>query len=121
MNQHPTEGARIIIATQPDLDMAAVVAYEHHIMLNGGGYPSLTYARDCHRASKLVHVCDVYDALRTKRPYRDAWPSAKALAYLEERSGVEFDGKVAHEFVGMMRNWEPRVAMLTEDQPLPAA
>ncbi|MEJ2238280.1 MAG: HD domain-containing protein, partial [Gemmatimonadales bacterium] len=121
MNAHPTEGARMIIATEPDLDMAAVVAYEHHIMLNGGGYPSLTYARDCHRASKLVHVCDVYDALRTKRPYRDAWPSGKVLAYLEERSGTEFDGQVAHSFTEMMRNWEPRVAELTEDQPLPAA
>jgi len=121
MNEHPTEGARIIISTQPDLDMAAVVAYEHHIMLNGGGYPSLKYPRECHRASKLVHVCDVYDALRTNRPYRDAWPSAKVLAYLEERSGAEFDGRVAHAFTDMMRDWEPRVAVLTEDQPLPAA
>jgi putative nucleotidyltransferase with HDIG domain len=121
MNEHPTEGARIIIATQPDLDMAAVVAYEHHIMLNGGGYPSLKYPRECHRASKLVHVCDVYDALRTNRPYRDAWPSEKVLAYLEERSGVEFDGYVAHAFTNMMRDREQRVAVLTEDQPLPAA
>jgi len=121
MNEHPTEGARIIISTEPDLDMAAVVAYEHHIMLNGGGYPSLKYPRECPRASKLVHVCDVYDALRTNRPYRDAWPSGKVLAYLEERSGTEFDGRVAHAFTDMMRDCEPRVAVLTEDQPLPAA
>jgi HD-GYP domain-containing protein (c-di-GMP phosphodiesterase class II) len=69
MNLHPTEGARIIISSEPELDMAAVVAYEHHIMLNGGGYPKLAFPRDCHEASKLVHVCDVYDALRTNRPY----------------------------------------------------
>jgi len=120
MNAHPVEGARLIIAEEPELDMAAVVAYEHHIMLNGGGYPSLKYERDCHDASKLVHVCDVYDALRTKRPYRDAWPSEKVLAYLEERSGVEFDGAIAHSFSTMMRHWEPQVLQLTEDQPLPA-
>ena len=95
MNAHPVEGARIIITSEPDLDMAAVVAYEHHIMLNGGGYPCFSYQRDCHRASKLVHICDVYDALRTKRPYRDAWPSEKVLAYIEERSGTEFDGSTA--------------------------
>jgi len=121
MSSHTTEGARLIISSEPDLDLAAVVAYEHHIMINGGGYPSLRYPRDCHKASKLVHVCDVYDALRTKRPYRDAWPSAKVLAYVEERSGVEFDGEIAHAFTRMMQEWEPRVAPVTEDQAVPAA
>ena len=118
MIAHPVEGARLIITEEPELDMAAVVAYEHHIMLNGGGYPSFKYKRDCHSASKLVHVCDVYDALRTNRPYRDAWPSGKVLAYLEERSGVEFDGDIAHSFSTMMRHWEPQVARITEDEPL---
>ena len=119
MNTHPAEGARLIITEQPELDMAAVVAYEHHVMLNGGGYPSFKYKRNCHEASKLVHVCDVYDALRTNRPYRDAWPSGKVLAYLEERSGVEFDGDIAHSFSTMMLHWEPQVARITEDEPLP--
>jgi HD-GYP domain-containing protein (c-di-GMP phosphodiesterase class II) len=118
MNTHPSEGARLILASEPDLDLAAVVAYEHHIMLNGGGYPALRYPRDCHHGSKLVHVCDVYDALRTKRPYRDAWPMDKVLAYIEERSGTEFDGRVAHAFTKMMREWEPRVATVTEEEAI---
>lgn len=118
MNAHPVEGARIILSTHEDLDLAAVVAYEHHIMLDGGGYPSLKYSRDCHRASKLVHVCDVYDALRTNRPYRAAWPAEKVLAYLEERSGTEFQGEIAHAFTHMMQTWEPRSLTLeAEDQP----
>lgn len=121
MNRHPVEGARIILSSEAELDLAAVVAYEHHIMLNGGGYPQLTYARDCHQISKLVHVCDVYDALRTKRPYRDAWPSDQVLAYLEERSGTEFEGELAHAFTQMMREWEPRLTHLSEDEPLPDA
>ncbi len=119
MNSHPVEGARLILAAEGELDLAAVVAYEHHIMLNGSGYPQLTYARDCHVVSRLVHVCDVYDALRTKRPYRDAWPSDQVLAYLEERSGTEFDGELAHAFTRMMWEWEPRVAPLAADDPLP--
>jgi len=114
MNAHPVEGARIIITSEPDLDMAAVVAYEHHIMLNGGGYPGFSYKRDCHKASKLVHVCDVYDALRTKRPYRDAWPSDKVLAYIEERSGAEFDGSTAHAFAEMICARETQTMTLTE-------
>lgn len=121
MNAHPVEGARIIIETEKNLDLAAVVAYEHHIMLNGGGYPTLTWTRDCHSASRLVHVCDVYDALRTNRPYREAWPSDKVLSYLEERSGTEFDGDVAQQFVRMMRERETRVSTVAEDDAIPQA
>ena len=107
MNSHPAEGAKLILVSQPELDLAAVVAYEHHIMINGGGYPRFTYDRVCHQGSRVVHVCDVYDALRTNRPYRDAWASEKILAYIEERSGVEFDGEIAHAFTRMIREWEP--------------
>jgi len=110
MNRHPVEGARIIISSEPDLDLSAVVAYEHHIMLNGGGYPSLHYERECHHGSKLVHVCDVYDALRTDRPYRDAWSKEEVLAYLRERGGVEFDGDMVNAFLQMMTEWEPAAA-----------
>ena len=120
MNAHPVEGAKIIITSEPDLDLAAVVAYEHHIMINGGGYPTLAYPRGCHEASRLVHVCDVYDALRTNRPYRDAWPAGKILSYIEERSGSEFDGEIAHAFTRMVLEWEPNLADVTEEQPVPA-
>jgi putative nucleotidyltransferase with HDIG domain len=120
MNSHPVEGARIIISSEPDLDLAAVVAYEHHIMIDGGGYPTLQYPRACHQASRLVHVCDVYDALRTNRPYRDAWAADKILAYIEERSGAEFDGEIAHAFTRMIREWEPAVAeLLTAEAAVP--
>ena len=112
MNTHPVEGARIIIESEEPLDLAAVVAYEHHIMINGGGYPALKYPRDCHYGSKLVHICDVYDALRTDRPYRSAWPPAKVVAYIEERSGIEFDGDLAHAFTRMISTWEPQLARL---------
>ena len=115
MNQHPAEGARIILKSEEQLELPAVVAYEHHIMLNGGGYPTLRFRRDCHRASKLVHVCDVYDALRTNRPYREAWPQERTLAYLRDRAGVEFDPEMAGAFVRMMKQWEPQVAVMTDE------
>jgi putative nucleotidyltransferase with HDIG domain len=118
MNRHPADGARIIFASDKQLDLAAVVAYEHHIMLNGGGYPSLHYGRDCHRASRLVHVCDVYDALRTRRPYREAWESARALEYIESRAGTEFDGDVAKAFCSMMRQLDRRLVVVDEATPV---
>jgi len=122
MNAHPEQGARIILSAEENLDLAAVVAYEHHVMLNGGGYPRMHFGRPCHRASNLVHVCDVYDALRTKRPYRDAWEAEKILPYLEGRAGMEFDPDVVQAFMAMMRKWEPRMAVLeSEEAPVTAA
>ncbi len=116
MNEHPVAGARMLLEVDEDLDLAVVVAYEHHIMINGGGYPVLRYARDCHQASKLVHVCDVYDALRTRRPYREAWSVEKTLGYLEERSGMEFDPELCGAFVRMMKQWEGQVTVLSDAQ-----
>jgi putative nucleotidyltransferase with HDIG domain len=115
MNEHPGDGARIILRSEEDLDVAAVVAYEHHVMLNGDGYPRFQFRRECHYASKLVHVCDVYDALRTNRPYREAWPLGKTLAYLTDRAGIEFDPGLVGAFVRMMAQWEPQVTVMTDE------
>lgn len=116
MNSHTVNGARIIIETEEHLDLAAVVAYEHHIMLDGGGYPTLTFRRDCHYASKVVHVCDVYDALRTNRPYREAWGAEKVLSYIGEKAGTEFDPEIAGAFTTMMQKWESQLAVVTDEQ-----
>jgi putative nucleotidyltransferase with HDIG domain len=122
MNRHPVEGARIILESDQDLDLASVVAYEHHIMLNGLGYPQVRFRRTCHEASNLVHVCDVYDALRTKRPYRDAWPVGQVLPYIEGRAGLEFDPDYVRAFISMMRKWESQVAVIADERtPLPAS
>jgi putative nucleotidyltransferase with HDIG domain len=106
MQAHPVEGAKMIIESGRRLDLAAAVAHEHHIMINGHGYPTPHYRRSCHKASNLVHVCDVYDALRTKRPYRDAWEAERVMTYIEERSGTEFEPTAATAFIALMRKVE---------------
>jgi putative nucleotidyltransferase with HDIG domain len=117
MQQHPVAGAKLIIESGRRLDLAAAVAHEHHIMINGQGYPHHHYRRDCHKASKLVHVCDVFDALRTRRPYRDAWESSRVLGYIEERAGTEFEPEAAAAFVAMMRKAEKGIQL----SPMPTA
>jgi putative nucleotidyltransferase with HDIG domain len=119
MQRHTVEGARIIITSDRELDLAAAVAYEHHIMINGAGYPHCHFHRDCHQGSKLVHVCDVYDALRTHRPYRDAWESERVLDYIEKRAGTDFEPTIAAEFVRMMRLLEGRVQRTPASEPVP--
>lgn len=102
MRRHPVEGARILSARGQGNALAATVAYEHHIWENGErGYPLVSFTRRSHYASRLVHVCDVYDALSTRRPYREAWPWERALALLEEQAGTEMDPQMVRAFLSL--------------------
>jgi putative nucleotidyltransferase with HDIG domain len=113
---HPADGARMILEGEEPLDLAAAVAYEHHLCLDGRGYPRLHFHREATWASRLVHVCDVYDALRTRRPYRDAWSSSEALEYIQGRAGSEFDPAAVNAFLEMMGRWDQRISGM-ETQP----
>ncbi len=119
MRRHPVDGAKIIYESDRQLDLASAVAYEHHIMINGGGYPHRHFQRDCHKASLLVHICDVYDALRTHRPYREAWEADRVLAQIEKGMGWDFDEDVSKSFIQMMGQWERRVAVVDDKTALP--
>ncbi len=110
MQKHPVDGARMILQSDRDLDLCAVVAFEHHIMIDGRGYPARKRRCDCHHASRLVHVCDVFDALRTHRPYRVAWEPAAIFEYIGSRCGTEFDADVAHAFLEMVQARELALA-----------
>ena len=99
---HPVEGARILSARGIGNGLAATVAYEHHIWYDGrGGYPGFAFPRTTHYASRIVHVCDIYDALCSRRPYRDAWSREKALALIQSVAGTELDPAIAAAFVKM--------------------
>jgi HD-GYP domain-containing protein (c-di-GMP phosphodiesterase class II) len=88
-------------------------------MINGGGYPNRHFQRECHKASKLVHICDVYDALRTTRPYREAWEPDRILQQIEKGIGWDFDEDVSRAFIQMMGQWESRVAVVDDKTALP--
>lgn len=135
MRSHAAEGARMLGARGRGHALAAVVAYEHHIWTNGqGGYPGLRYPRRCHYASRVVHVCDLYDALSTRRPYREAWPRERTFALLKDRSGIEVDLEIVEAFMAMSarsqelrtplvevahNDWNMKVARAVEDLEAP--
>jgi len=110
VKRHPAQGAALLLDAHDSLDLAAVVAYEHHLRMDGSGYPRLTYARSAHFVSRLVQVCDVFCALSTDRPYRKAWPLDVILSFLDERSGFEFHPTIAAALTSLIR-----------DRPAPAA
>ena len=114
VQRHPGDGARLILQAGDAPEIAAVVAYEHHISYDGGGYPAFRYRRACHYASRLVHLCDVYDALRSPRPYREAWTAKRVLSYIDARAGTEFDPQLGPVFTRMMNGLEEAPAVLDE-------
>jgi putative nucleotidyltransferase with HDIG domain len=116
---HPVHGARALLSAEDSLDLAAVVAYEHHIRLDGGGYPALLFPRPTHFISRLIQICDVFDALRTARPYKKEWPQDFALSFLAERGGFEFDSEIVKTFTAVVAGADnaPAAARSPEAQP----
>lgn len=104
---HTTEGARMLIANDWN-PLATVIALEHHMHWRGGGYPERRHPRPPHHHSRLVQVCDVYDAVRTRRPYRPSLSHEAALGILEKGSGSEFDPLMVGTFGTMMRTVSPK-------------
>jgi putative nucleotidyltransferase with HDIG domain len=118
IERHPVDGARIIMASSKRQDVAALVAYEHHMRPDGTGYPLRTHPSAPQYASGLVRVCSVYNALRITRPHRPPLPAATALLFLEDRAGTEFDKELAMTFTNMMRRLEPHIAEVDRDTNL---
>lgn len=103
VTRHPFDGAAIIVETDAALDLAAVVAYEHHMKPDGTGYPTMIYPRAPHRISSLISVCDTYHALRSPRPFRESWPPDIIFSFLQQRAGFEFDSAMVDVVSEMMR------------------
>jgi putative nucleotidyltransferase with HDIG domain len=115
IQRHTVDGARILLASAGQMELAATVAYEHHLTWKGDGYPELAIPRETHPVSRLVQVCDIYDALRTRRPFRPPWPHARAVEFLNARSGDQSDPEMVEAFLAMIRQWEPRRVEIDEE------
>jgi HD-GYP domain-containing protein (c-di-GMP phosphodiesterase class II) len=79
---------------KPALD----IPHCHHEKWDGTGYPRGLKGEQIPLAARLFAVVDVWDALRSDRPYREAWPEEKALEYIHAESGKHFDPQVVKVF-----------------------
>jgi putative nucleotidyltransferase with HDIG domain len=78
------------------------IPYCHHERWDGSGYPRGLRAEEIPLAARIFAVVDVWDALRSSRPYRPAWPEDRVRAYLREQAGRQFDPKVVEAFLRML-------------------
>jgi HD-GYP domain-containing protein (c-di-GMP phosphodiesterase class II) len=122
MKRHPEDGARMLMGGAGRLpDLAAIVAFEHHLQFDGGGYPAVPAGWKTHVASEITHVADVYDALRSDRPYRLGLPPETAAQMMNADAGRVFDPyvlKVFFEQVAPRLTW--RKVDLSADPAAPA-
>ena len=83
---------------------ARLVAREHHERWDGTGYPDGKRGEGISLAARIVAVADVFDALTSKRPYKEAWSSERGIAAIEADSGKHFDPGVVAAFVSLFRD-----------------
>ncbi len=81
--------------------MAEVIALSHHERWDGSGYPFALKEEDIPLPGRIAAIADVFDALTSKRPYKDAWPSDRAFSVIEKESGRHFDPNVVEAFFGI--------------------
>jgi len=108
MKRHPEDGARMLMGAGRLPELAAIVAFEHHLQFDGGGYPAVPAGWKTHIASEICHIADVYDALRSDRPYRQGLPPETAAQMMTADSGRVFDPyvlKVFFEQVATRLTW----------------
>lgn len=99
MQQHPEIGAEILGESDSDLiELAKVVSLTHHEKWDGSGYPKGLKGQNIPIEGRIVALADVFDALTSVRPYKDAWPLDKTLAFIEEQTGKHFDPEVVTVF-----------------------
>ncbi len=99
MQSHTTIGYEILSNSQSKyMQMGAVIALYHHERFDGQGYPNGLRGTDIPLIARIVTVADVYDALASVRPYKDAWPVEEAIAYLKAQAGTQLDPKCVSAF-----------------------
>jgi putative two-component system response regulator len=111
MEKHADRGRRILGGSEsPVMRLAAEIAGSHHERWDGAGYPHGLKGEAIPQAGRIVAVADVFDALTTERPYKQAWSPERARAFLQENAGSHFDPSVVEAFLS---RWTAVQAFLT--------
>jgi putative two-component system response regulator len=103
MRTHTTIGAELLASgALPSAQMASLIARHHHEAWDGSGYPDGLAGEAIPLAARVAAIADVYDALTHARPYKQAWTHERAMAYIAENRGRQFDPQLASLFIEMM-------------------
>jgi putative nucleotidyltransferase with HDIG domain len=107
MRRHVVDGAEILRRTPEMPILAPVVAFEHHLRLDGSGYPFTVTRPSMNLGSMLCAIADVYDAMRSQRTYQQAHPTDRILAVLKRNEGSQLDQNLVRRFVQLLGIYPP--------------
>jgi putative nucleotidyltransferase with HDIG domain len=102
MKRHTVDGASILRATPDVPALAPVVAFEHHLRMDGSGYPESVTRSSLNLGTLLCSIADVYDAMRSQRAYQQAFPTDRILAVLRRNDGGQFDQHLVRRFAQLV-------------------
>ncbi|RJG47622.1 response regulator [Motilimonas pumila] len=103
MRKHTHFGATILGEHSSALmRLASEIALSHHEKWDGSGYPYGLAGTDIPLSGRVVAVADVFDALTSVRPYKEAWPMERAIAFINENSGSHFDPEIVTAFIAVL-------------------
>jgi CHASE2 domain-containing sensor protein len=107
MKSHTSKGAEILAgSTSPLVQMAEEIARTHHERWDGSGYPEGLRGDAIPLSGRICAICDVFDALISKRPYKEPWPRRSALDEIAAGSGSQFDPALVVAFLEMVHDVE---------------
>ena len=99
MKKHPSIGYEILKdSPSPFVQMGAIIALHHHEKFDGSGYPRGLRGEEISIEGRIAMVADVFDALITKRTYKEAWSAKAAFEYIENEKGKHFDPQCVEAF-----------------------
>ncbi|HXH05315.1 MAG TPA: HD-GYP domain-containing protein [Vicinamibacterales bacterium] len=107
MRRHTVEGAEMLRRTPEMPVLAPVVAFEHHLRLDGSGYPEGVRRDALNLGTQLTSIADVFDAMRSQRVYQQSFPSDRILAVLKKEDGRQFDRHLVRRFAQLMGVYPP--------------
>jgi putative nucleotidyltransferase with HDIG domain len=107
MRRHVVDGAEILRRTPEMPILAPVVAFEHHLRIDGSGYPFGVTRDGLNLGTMLCGISDVYDAMRSQRSYQQAFPTDRILAVLKRNDGTQFDQHLVRRFVQLLGIYPP--------------
>ncbi len=100
---HTVQGYEILADSDiPLLQLSAEIALTHHEKFNGKGYPKGLKGNEIPISGRICAVADVFDALTSKRPYKEPWPIEKAVNLLKEEKGEHFDPECVEAFLNRL-------------------
>jgi putative nucleotidyltransferase with HDIG domain len=102
VRRHPLDGAEILRQTPDVPPLVPTVAFEHHLRLNGSGYPEGVSRPSLNLATMMCSIADVYDAMRTERRYQHAFAVDRILEVLEKNDGTEFEPNLVRRFIQLV-------------------